>query len=59
MSADSQLMELTDFVKAVRERKDRQTSAQRAVAHARKKAELREQFRPTVPPPAKPVKLRF
>jgi hypothetical protein len=59
MSADSQLLELTEFVKAVKERQARQASAQQALARARKMAALKQQFRPFLPTPVKPVKLRF
>jgi len=59
MLANTQLLELTEFVKSVKEQQARQASAQQALATARKMAALRQQFRPLPPPPIKPLKLRF
>lgn len=59
MSPNSQLLELTDFIKTVKERQIHQASAQQALMRARKLAAMRQQFRPVSPVPVKPVKLRF
>jgi hypothetical protein len=59
MSADSQLLELTAFIKSMREQQARQASVQQALSRAREAAVLRQQFRPLAPEPVKPVKLRL
>jgi hypothetical protein len=60
MSSDSrQLLDLTEFVKSVKERQLRQASAQEALLRAKKLAAARQQFRPFYPTPVKPVSLRF
>jgi hypothetical protein len=59
MSPDNRMLELTEFVKLVKEQQMRQASTQQALARARERAAMREQFRPVCPAPMKPVKLRF
>jgi hypothetical protein len=59
MAPDSRLLKLTDFVKSVKERRDRQVAAQRAMIKAKERAAAREQFRPVGPPTGKPLKLKF
>jgi len=59
MSADSQLLELTAFIKSIKEQQARQASVQQALVRAREAAAMRQQFRPLAPEPIKPVKLRF
>ena len=59
MSVDSQLLELTAFIKSMKEQEARQASVQQALARAREEAAMRQQFRPVKPEPAKLAKLRL
>ena len=59
MSPATTLLELTDFVRGVRERKDREAATQKAIEQAKKRATARQQFRPLAPESRKPIKLRF
>jgi hypothetical protein len=59
MSPGDRLLELTAFVKSVKEQQARQASFQQAFLRAREAAAMRQQFRPLVPEPGKPIRLRF
>ena len=59
MSADSQLLDLTAFIKSMKEQQARQASVQQAMVRAREAAAMRQQFRPLAPEPVKPIRLRF
>jgi hypothetical protein len=59
MSPTSTLLDLTDFVRGVRLRKDREAATQRAIEQAKNRSTIRQQFRPFIPEAPKPIKLRF
>ncbi|MEX0713565.1 MAG: hypothetical protein WD278_14505 [Pirellulales bacterium] len=53
------LVEVTEFVKKMTERRARQASAQAAIQRAKQNAKKRQQFKPRAVRPEKPVKVQF